>query len=89
LRYKILVKAGFVASVLYNTGSEVVDVPFEENRLQEHSLLYEVKDAAVSTQGSILATITRIPIAMLASKDKKKLDDFEQGFAKNMPLGVE
>lgn len=89
MRYKILIQEGKIAFVLYNTGSEVIDVPFEELRLEEKKELLEVRDSSVSTKGSVLAKISRIPIAMIASKDKEKLEEFEQGYAKNMPLGVE
>lgn len=69
LRYKILVKNLSIHEVLYNTGSSVEVIPFEEIRLEvgEKYLVKNVEDLSLLP---IFAEIQNIPIQMLCCSEQ-------------------
>lgn len=86
LRYKILVKDQKIFTVLYNEGfGSISEIPFEERRLQKDEL-YKIPSHlsnSVGIQDDIFCKLDHIPICMVASKDKKKLQSLEAGLVRN------
>jgi hypothetical protein len=88
LRFRVLVKERNIVMILYNSGSEIIDLAFEEIKV-DLDKIYEIKDRSVATMGAVLAKITKAPVCMMAAKDKNKLQTIVQGSVKNLPFGAE
>jgi len=39
LKYKILIKDNSIADILYNTGSETIEIPFDETRINSSQIM--------------------------------------------------
>lgn len=88
LRYKILVKNLTIFEILYNTGSSVEVVPFEEIRFTagEKYLIKGVDD--LSTE-PMFATIKDIPLQMLSCAEQYRgfADTLEESKAQHYMFG--
>jgi len=69
LRYKVLVKNLTIFEILYNTGSSVEVVPFEEVRF-EVGQKYSVKGVEDLSAEPLFATIKSIPVQMLSCSEQ-------------------
>lgn len=88
LRYKILVKNLAVHEILYNTGSSIEVVPFEEIRY-EIGAKYVVKGVTDLSETPLFATVKEIPIQMLACSEQYRgfANTLEESKAKNFMFG--
>lgn len=68
LRYRILVKNLTIFQILYNTGSSVECVPFEEKRFQKGEK-YVINGVTDLSPDPIFGEIKDIPIQMLACSE--------------------
>lgn len=79
MRYKILIHDQKVKAVLYNTGNSIERVNFKEMRLEKPggnvTQYVNIKHLARRK----FACIHEIPLAMLASPSKDKLENLAQG----------
>jgi hypothetical protein len=80
LRYKILVRDMKVFTILYNTGKSVDEIPFEEVRINKGDLI-SIKKSELSDK-PLFGRIENVPVSMIASQDKDKLNGLVPGHTK-------
>jgi len=68
-RYKLLVKNLTIFEILYNTGSSIEVVPFEEVRF-EIGQNYSVKGVEDLSTEPMFATLKNIPVQMLSCSEQ-------------------
>ncbi len=69
-----------IHTILYNTGSAIEEVPFDEVKINLGDY-FMVKDDILSPEQGIVK-IEHVPICMLACPDKQKLENLELGRVK-------
>jgi len=89
LRYKVLVKKDKIMAVIYNNGSTIDAIPFEEIPIKwsnnSQDLLKVKKDHCnFNTKSDLFGQITQVPIAMMACKYKEEFDEIKQGQVSNI-----
>ena len=77
LRYKILIQNRRILTVLYNTGADIIEIPFVENKLDMKSPMMQATVSDVFGNEPIIINLESIPKTMTCSHDKKLLDDFK------------
>ena len=89
LRYKVLVKNYTIHDILYNTGSSIESLPFQEMRL-EVGQPYLVKGVDEITDQVMFGIINEIPISMLACEERFRgfADTLDAGQVKYPMFGV-
>lgn len=80
MRYKVLVRDMKVFSILYNTGKSVDEIPFEEVRVNKGDLI-SIKNSGISDK-PLFGRVENVPVSMIASQDKDKLNGLVPGHIK-------
>lgn len=82
LRFKIIVKEQRVFKMLYNQGNGIIEeIPFEEVRVSHGDIFILSPTIAGAQPGShpVYAKIEHLPVSMMASQDKRKLNGVVEG----------
>ena len=69
-----------IFTILYNTGKKVEEIPFEEIRINKGDYI-SVKSSDLSDK-PLFGQIEHVPVSMIASKDKEKLNGLLPGACK-------